>query len=595
MTGSGGGTAVAGETGRRTRDLLTATAIVLALRVLYLVRHGWDGCWMNYNFLFEAKGYALGQIGEAHGLPLTPLFVWALRGAGLGPLAALGVIYLCAQALFTISALVLFRFFSGTLGGFPNPPAMVRGEQSSPAPHANFVPGASRRRELLFVVALAAIPMLSADTGYKDLAVTLGAGLLLAALACALPAGAARRWRPGLLVLAVIAAALGGACRTESLAATGAGALLLALAGFVPAARAEPLPRRRAAALALAAGTALGVVLAIGLARWLRGVGQLGAPTYSFYTFSDGLPWLMRSAGTKVPGEYGRYLASIDIFGNFAANHGSVATALRAHPGQAFLRFALKLPDLIAGAVGLRAITPVGALLALVGLLGGARVGGVAARPRAFLLLAFLGPVAVLMLPPSSDFYFLAALFPVLLAIAAGLDVAIGPRPERTVRRLVGAAIVATAVLIATVGRTERSTSPVINEAARSLESECHAGCLMNYLPPSLASQAWANLEAGAPFPEKVKRSEAFVTGHYPRGYQQGCAFGERVRRARAAGYRGPVLYADVRIPSTRVFSAEFDPEHRFEGAVDLSGATLRHRFEDRGDVISIYDLPNAP
>jgi len=547
MTGSGGGTAVAGETGRRTRDLLTATAIVLALRVLYLVRHGWDGCWMNYNFLFEAKGYALGQIGEAHGLPLTPLFVWALRGAGLGPLAALGVIYLCAQALFTISALVLFRFFSGTLGGFPNPPAMVRGEQSSPAPHANFVPGASRRRELLFVVALAAIPMLSADTGYKDLAVTLGAGLLLA------------------------------------------------LAGFVPAARAEPLPRRRAAALALAAGTALGVVLAIGLARWLRGVGQLGAPTYSFYTFSDGLPWLMRSAGTKVPGEYGRYLASIDIFGNFAANHGSVATALRAHPGQAFLRFALKLPDLIAGAVGLRAITPVGALLALVGLLGGARVGGVAARPRAFLLLAFLGPVAVLMLPPSSDFYFLAALFPVLLAIAAGLDVAIGPRPERTVRRLVGAAIVATAVLIATVGRTERSTSPVINEAARSLESECHAGCLMNYLPPSLASQAWANLEAGAPFPEKVKRSEAFVTGHYPRGYQQGCAFGERVRRARAAGYRGPVLYADVRIPSTRVFSAEFDPEHRFEGAVDLSGATLRHRFEDRGDVISIYDLPNAP
>jgi len=29
---------------------------------------------------------------------------------------------------------------SGTLGGFPNPPAMVRGEQSSPAPHA-----ASRR------------------------------------------------------------------------------------------------------------------------------------------------------------------------------------------------------------------------------------------------------------------------------------------------------------------------------------------------------------------------------------------------------------------------------------------------------------------
>jgi hypothetical protein len=25
----------------------------------------------------------------------------------------------------------------GTLKGFPNPPAMLRGEQSSPAPHAN--------------------------------------------------------------------------------------------------------------------------------------------------------------------------------------------------------------------------------------------------------------------------------------------------------------------------------------------------------------------------------------------------------------------------------------------------------------------------
>lgn len=148
MTGSGGGTAVAGETGRRTRDLLTATAIVLALRVLYLVRHGWDGCWMNYNFLFEAKGYALGQIGEAHGLPLTPLFVWALRGAGLGPLAALGVIYLCAQALFTISALVLFRFFSGTLGGFPNPRALSSARASRAALDANllarrFIPGAA--------------------------------------------------------------------------------------------------------------------------------------------------------------------------------------------------------------------------------------------------------------------------------------------------------------------------------------------------------------------------------------------------------------------------------------------------------------------
>src|SRR6478735_7072951 len=30
------------------------------------------------------------------------------------------------------------RFHMGTLEGFPNPPAMVRGEQSSPTPHAYF-------------------------------------------------------------------------------------------------------------------------------------------------------------------------------------------------------------------------------------------------------------------------------------------------------------------------------------------------------------------------------------------------------------------------------------------------------------------------
>src|SRR5208283_3380721 len=34
----------------------------------------------------------------------------------------------------------------GTLGGFPSPPAMVRGEQSSPAPHALRASGLSRLR-----------------------------------------------------------------------------------------------------------------------------------------------------------------------------------------------------------------------------------------------------------------------------------------------------------------------------------------------------------------------------------------------------------------------------------------------------------------
>src|SRR5207253_2110845 len=113
-----------------------------------------------------------------------------------------------------------------------------------------------------------------------------------------------------------------------------------------------------------------------------------------------------------------------------------------------------------------------------------------------------------------------------------------------------------------------------------------------NYPPQSLAGLAWATLDAGAPFPEKIKRSEPFVTGNYPAGFAAGCAFDERLRRARAAGYRGPVLYLDVRLTSARVFSDQFDPEHRLEGAVDLSRATLRRRFDAGADTVAIYELP---
>src|SRR5262245_55077743 len=52
-------------------------------------------------------------------------------------MVALGAEELRPVAALARVAEAVRRFFSGTLRGFPNPPAQVRGEQSSPAPHAD--------------------------------------------------------------------------------------------------------------------------------------------------------------------------------------------------------------------------------------------------------------------------------------------------------------------------------------------------------------------------------------------------------------------------------------------------------------------------
>ena len=144
-------------------------------------------------------------------------------------------------------------------------------------------------------------------------------------------------------------------------------------------------------------------------------------------------------------------------------------------------------------------------------------------------------------------------------------------------------------MLILALGRIEVSNSRAINQTAAYLESLCQSGCLVNYVPQLLSSQAWVDLEAGAPFPTKIKRSEAFVLGAYPEGYAENCRFDVRVRQARERGYSGPVLYVDVHVTSAAVFSDSFDPEHRFDARPDLSGATLMAKFEGDGDLISVY------
>jgi hypothetical protein len=553
---------VARESRASARDILLAASLVLALRGVYLGRFGWDACWMNVNFLNEAKAFVLGRWAEPNGLPLTPFALWLGRRIGLDALGALGGVYLLGQALFTVAALALFCFF---------------------------VPAASRRRLAIFAGALALVPILSLDTAYKDLAVLLGAGLFLAAVAAAFHAAASDRPRPALWIGTALFAALGGACRFESLAGTvSAGAALMLFGTSIrPVAG---LHRPRAAALALGVGSGLGLVLALELALAMRGRAEIGSAAYSFYTFSDGLPFLMRlhAAGR---GEYGRYAAAMGIFGGFAQNHGSLAAALLAHPRAAVLRFVLKVPDLFVGLLDPRGVTPAVVGLALVGLWRLRRATATAGRPRAVLMLAFLGPLALLFVPPVASQYYLPLLFPILCAATLGIDELAARASDRAVTAAVAAALVVGALAVALFGRTERTSSPAVNQAARFLEARCRDGCLVNYPSQIIAAEVWADLEAGAPLSIKVKRSEAFVLGQYPAGYEDGCRFADRIARARAAGYRGPVLYVDPQLDGARIFDDAFDPEHRFEGRPDLAKATLERRFTSGRDSVTIYRL----
>jgi hypothetical protein len=202
----------------------------------------------------------------------------------------------------------------------------------------------------------------------------------------------------------------------------------------------------------------------------------------------------------------------------------------------------------------------------------------------------------VLFVPPPSDFYFLAVLFPVLLAMTGGLEHLLARCSERTLRVAAAVSLATAALLVGTVGRSERSNSRTINQAAAYLEARCRSGCLTNYLPQLLSSQTWVDLEAGAALPPKIKRSEAFVLRNYPPGYEQACRFEERIQRARDRGFAGPILYVDVRTASTRVFDDSFDPEHRLDGGLDPSRLTLEQRLEQDGDVVAIYrvDAPRS-
>jgi hypothetical protein len=542
--------------------LLAAVASVLAARGLYLLCFGGDAFWMNHNLLVEARGFALGVEVESHGLPLVTFLLWALRWAGLGADVAVAALYLLAHLVFLLATLRLADF------AWPQ--------------------GLPRQRWIL-VLTIAFVPVLSSQEGFRNLGILLGAALLAGAVALAIDSAGvgSRGWTA---LGAILLAALGAACRIEALAGAAAGGIALLL----PGPQATGLVRSRRAGAALLAGVALGILAALALRYAVVGRFELTGSQYAFYTFYDGLPWFLSSEVPELTGEYGRYLASMEHFGSYESNEGSLFRALLSNPGVAVLRFVLKVPELVGSLGWLAGVTPVGLAAAVVaawGRVGAWWRGGGRAQARWY--LPFAAAAAALFAPPPGSYYWLIPLPPVLLLIAAGFDRILARASNRLVRGLAALAAALGTLAIGLYGKHDTTTSPAANEAARYLERRCREGCLLNYLPDAIKARAWVDLEAGAPFPFKPRREEAVVLGRYPPGFRRACRFDERVRKARRAGYRGPVLYLRATFPKhVALLDTLNDPEARFEGRVDLSGASVEARFRDDAGEIVLYAMP---
>jgi hypothetical protein len=542
---------------------LVGLLAVLGARLLYLARYGWDVGWMNLNYLAHARSIALGLREPFEERPLAYLTLVAARGFGASARTANEIAYLLGHLLLAAGALGLGRFVW---------------------------PGASGRRRTALCATLAVVPLLAAHPGRDNVGVTLAAGLSASALALA--AGAATAGRPSGRTIASLAgaallAALGSAGRYEALATCAGGALVLAILGG----RMPGLPGSRRAAAALILGVVGGIVAVAEVQRALGGT-RSHDPTYGFYTFFDGLPALMYGhlGGT----EYGRYRASVGYFGGFAENHGSLVHALAHHPGFALLRLLTKPVDLLVALFWFYGLTPVGLGLTAAGL------GGIAARrggawPRASLLGAYLFPLAMLFVPQLNPSYYVSVAVPLCLLVARGFDRLSERVTPARARVLGGATVMAALGLFVLAGKLGVSNSRALDQAVPYLEQRCQDGCLTSVLPQVLRDQAWVVLDAGAPVPPNAHRDERVILGNAGAG---GLASAEpydfcaRVARARAAGFRGPVLYVDAQIASFRVFDPNFDPEIRYQGTVDRSGLIEQHRFSDGRDQLVIYELP---
>ena len=546
---------------------LWALAAVLAARLLYLARYGWDLGWMNLLYLERARVIALALIEPSEEQPLAFLALVAARRLGLDAREANEVVYLVAHLLLALGTLGIARFVWPEI--------------------------AARRRRTL-VATLAVVPLLASQSGRNNLGVSLGVGLAASALALAATAAAAttrsRVVAMGATVLVGVAAALASMGRYEALMTCLGAALVFALLG----ASMPDVPRPRGAALALGLGAVGGLTVVIALRHALGG--DAGADkTYAFYTFYDGLPLLMYPHPHAT--EYQRYAASVGIFGTFADNHGSVLRALGRHPGFALLRILTKPVDQLAALSWYHGLTPVGVALAAVGARRGARPSNSKgstrqARSRVWLLAAYLLPLGMLFIPQQNPAYYLSIAVPLVLMVARGADlVGARLRPERA-RALGAATVVAALTLVIVAGKGSISNSRAINTAVPYLEQRCRDGCLTNVLPQALRDQVWVVTDAGAPLPPREHRNEQSIFRSRtaaPSGPYEFCG---RVRRSRAGGFAGPVLYVDADIKTFTAFDPDFDPEVRLQGAVDRTGLVAERRFSTGPDVVVVYNLP---
>ncbi len=549
-------------------SFLWALAAVMATRLVYLARYGWDLGWMNLLYLERARVIALGRARPVEEQPLAFLALVGARRLGLDARAANEVVYLLAHLLLALGALGIARFVWPEI--------------------------AARRRRAL-VATLAVVPLLASQSGRNNLGVSLGAGLAAGALALAVTAAATRsRSRSGTtaaLGLAAVVAALASMGRYESLATCVGAALVLASLG----ARLPELPRWRGAALALGLGAVAGLT-AVTVLRHALGAGSGADKTYAFYTFYDGLPLLMYPHPHAT--EYQRYAASAAIFGTFAENHGSLFHALVRHPGFALLRIVTKPFDQLAALSWFQGLTPVGVALAAVGVghhrarPSGATLPTHQAAPRVWLLAAYLFPLGMLFIPQQNPAYYLSVAVPLVLLVARGADV-VGARlrPERA-RALGAATVIAALTLVIADGKGSISNSRAINAAVPYLEQRCRHGCLTSVLPQALRDQLWVVTDAGAQLPPREHRNERWIFRPRTAPPSEAYEFCERVRRARAAGFTGPVLYVDAAIKTFTAFDPDFDPEIRLQGPVDRAGLVPERRFATGPDAVVVFSLP---
>jgi len=537
--------------------------VALAFRGFYLVRFGDQPCGMNINFLLEAKALRFGYDVELR-MPLVRVLLAALRNAGASAAVSLGILYLASHLLLTLGVLVLARTVLG-----PSP-----------------------RVRASIALALALLPALATDSGYRNISCTLGAALFVALAALLV----GRRAQPTRLMLGLMLAAGAASCRPESALCVGGLACALAVGG-------RRMGAGRIGAAVAAAGFVVGLLIvsshSVGAGR---GPSARIWGSYSFYAFYNASPYLWRllpnlQHANATATEYLRYAETARSFGGFEENGGSIVRALLSHPGKAALWFAAKPVDLLISIVLGDSFTPLVLLPLSLSVRRACREGwrcwwaqwasllGVFTAPLAYATFWSQGGHAPYLL-------FVAPLL--LLAAMWGLEPWLTQAANVQLRYLTAGTVTAGALLVTLMG-PPTSTSPVFAATARWLEANCRSeGCLVNVLPEVLDAQTWANLQAGAPLPAKDKRAEWYVFRHFSVSFLDRVRWDRRLAQARAHGWHGPVFYLRSNTTSLPSFSDDFHPEHLLEGEPDLVGEPVVATFRDGSDLVEVFAISPA-